>query len=256
MTAELRDSDEARSRVAFWYGQFPKSDLVRPRLAADLALVEPMRARALALVDSFERNLRWRQAEDLLYDLAYKGMLHDEIMEHLRTAQGLDLAVRREALVLGASLVESPSALDRTSRGVVSQAGAAPAAIRRALKQAETACRLAPDMANFQTTLGMARYRAGDYREAVATLARAAEIGAAYRDAANPATLAFTAMAQYQLGQHDAAHDALKRLRKLANEPPGVSEQAKAFLREAGQLIERNPAGPSRPAGAPPAGAH
>jgi hypothetical protein len=68
---------------------------------------------------------------------------------------------------------------------------------------------------------------------------------------AYPEDLAFTAMAHFQLGQRDVAHAALNRLRKLVEEPPGSSQQVKVFLREAEQLIERNPAAPPGPASTP-----
>jgi hypothetical protein len=80
----------------------------------------------------------------------------------------------------------------------------------------------------------------GTTRRAIAALARAHELGALDRAAPNPAALAFTAMAQYQLHQLDEARDTLNALRKLVNEPPGSTEQAKTFLREAEQLIEPN----------------
>jgi eukaryotic-like serine/threonine-protein kinase len=234
MTDELRDQDEARSRVAYWYGRLPDRDQVRDKLTADPALAEPVRRRALALVEEFGRSIALRRAEDLLAQLVAKGMLVHEILEHLRNEAGLDESVRREALALGVSLVENTHTLDRSSRSVVSRPGATPAAYQRALTQAETASRIAPHEADYQTTLGMALYRTGDYRGAIAALARVDEPGGA-----NPPALAFTAMAQYQLGQLGAAEEALKRLGKLVKDPPGSSEQAKAFFREAERLIER-----------------
>jgi eukaryotic-like serine/threonine-protein kinase len=243
MTAELRASDEARSRVAFWYGRLAGSSEVRNRLSDDHALVGPAHDEALALVDPVERNVRWRRAEDLLCELVSQGMLHDEILARVRTMPGVDESVRREALSLGTSLVELEGPLDRTSRAVVNQAGGEAPSYRRALVQAETACRRCPGNSIYRTTLGMAQYRTGNYREAVATLARALELGVFDRAAPNPAALAFTSMAQYQLHRLDEARDTLKALRKLVNEPPGSTEQAKTFLREAEMLIERKPAG-------------
>ena len=66
--------------------------------------------------------------------------------------------------------MENAEALNRTSRAVVRRPDAGPSAYRRALQQAETACRLAPYRDAYRTTLGIAQYRVGKYREAVDTL--------------------------------------------------------------------------------------
>src|SRR5207247_11377311 len=109
---------------------------------------------------------------------------------------------------------------------------------RFALHQAETACRLFPGQSLYRTTLGMAQYRAGQSREAVATLAqadllhRATPAGLAFLAGqlpqalvtlgqaqplrqAVPADLAFLAMAHHQLGDTDRATALFDRLRQI-----------------------------------------
>jgi tetratricopeptide (TPR) repeat protein len=103
-----------------------------------------------------------------------------------------------------------------------------------ALRQAQTACSLAPDKGEYQTTLGMAQYRAGAWQESVAILAKA--------DQAHPRqapVLAFLAMAHHQLGHKDEAKAALIRLHEVIKDPgfDRVGDQH-SFWREAEVLIE------------------
>ncbi len=64
-----------------------------------------------------------------------------------------------------------PASMRSVGRSCASR-GAAPEAYRLALQQAEAACRLEPGDGAMLNTLGVAQYRAGHYREAVATLTR------------------------------------------------------------------------------------
>jgi WD40 repeat protein len=103
-----------------------------------------------------------------------------------------------------------------------------------ALRQADTACRLAPESGAYRTTLGAAQYRAGRHEQARDTLAQAVQ----FRPA-DPAALAFLALAQYRLGQHEEARATLGRLRATMTKPEWAQQQeARAFLREAEALVE------------------
>src|SRR5262249_29638537 len=68
------------------------------------------------------------------------------------------------------TLPENAAALNRASWAVVRQPGVDTAMYQRALRHAEAACRAAPDVADYLTTLGAAYYRVGKYLEAVAAL--------------------------------------------------------------------------------------
>jgi tetratricopeptide (TPR) repeat protein len=65
---------------------------------------------------------------------------------------------------------QSAGALNDASWAAVRQPGADAAAYQRALRQAEAACGLAPDVADYLNTLGVAYYRVAKYPEAVAAL--------------------------------------------------------------------------------------
>jgi hypothetical protein len=99
-----------------------------------------------------------------------------------------------------------------------------------ALRQAETACRLAPGEDKYTITRGVALYRAGQYQDARDTLKKIHE------DV--PAALAFLAMAQHRLGEPRQAQEALARLRETMKQPAWAKDaEAQAFLREAEALL-------------------
>ena len=62
---------------------------------------------------------------------------------------------------------ESPYQLNAASRAVARRTHEKPAAYRLALRQAEAACRLEPNIGPYLTTLGMAQYQLGQYPETV-----------------------------------------------------------------------------------------
>ena len=102
-------------------------------------------------------------------------------------------------------------------------------------------------MARMLNTLGVAQYRAGHYREAVATLTESDRINSAGPLGLQPADLAFRALAHHRLGERDRACADLGRLRALMRktEHATISEN-QLFLREA-EAIELDLAFPSDP---------
>jgi tetratricopeptide (TPR) repeat protein len=109
--------------------------------------------------------------------------------------------------------------------------------------QAEEACRLEPQNGNYINTLGVAQYRLGQYQAAVETLARSEKLDTTLKDGPHPADLAFLAMAQYQLGHKEQAQATLARLREALTKPRWAKDaESAAFLGEATTLIEAKPA--------------
>ncbi|MFI5454569.1 MAG: protein kinase [Isosphaerales bacterium] len=229
---------EARSRVAFLFARLLTAEAVRERLAHDSSLAAPVRERALALVEPYRQSLARREAEDMISNLYSQGLFRAEVLERLRTDPGLSEPVRHEALALGETSVENPRFLNLASRAVVRRAGAPASAYQWASRQAESACLLAPYDGAIRTTLGMAQYRVGKYREAVDTLIRAGPLNANSERGSLAPDLAFLAMAQYRLGQREAAQATLDRLRKAVEQPDRANDdEARAFLGEAERLI-------------------
>jgi WD40 repeat protein/serine/threonine protein kinase len=195
-----------------------------------------------------ERRLRREAAEEidkLPSTLGFK----DEILAHLRTLTlpSLSELQREHVLAIAERLSEDPLRLNRASY-VARQPGLDAAQYRRALRLAEAARDLAPPGLNFSpsyppaTHIGMARYRLGEYREAVDALtASEASIAAlsSQLKTGTPWNLAFLAMAHHRLGEHETARAVLARLHELMKSPGWTSRvDLQTYLSEAEALIE------------------
>jgi hypothetical protein len=216
-----------------------------------------------------------REARGLVQFLFAKLLPRSEVLAAIRADATINHSVRQEALKLAETYTENANALNDASWAVVSKPGADPAAYERALRQAEAACRLAPNNAMYLNTLGVAHYRVGKYPEALQTLTRSdlafafwnwsraksagartvAAVAAGTGEAgpftalacflggtlrySRPADLAFLAMAQHQLGQKEPAQATLARLRQTMKQPSEAKNvEAQHFLREAEALID------------------
>jgi hypothetical protein len=85
----------------------------------------------------------------------------------------------------------------------------------------------------------MAQYRVGQYQAAVETLARFEKLNARPMDGLHPVDLAFLATGQHQLGRKEQAQATLARLREAMKELRWAKDaDSAAFLREAETLIE------------------
>ena len=216
LTPELRVLEKARSVVTYLISKKLPTVEVLDRIRHDITISEPVRAKALALVGPFEHDSLARQAERRVEVLYSEGLLRPEVLENLRSNSSLSEPERRPALTLAESVLENAVNLNQDSWRVVRQSGAGAAAYDRALRQAEAACRLIPDRSDFLSTLGLAQYRAGRYREAVATLEHADELNnAAHAGSSLPRDLAILALVRHRLGRIDAARETLGRLRGL-----------------------------------------
>jgi serine/threonine protein kinase/tetratricopeptide (TPR) repeat protein len=112
---------------------------------------------------------------------------------------------------------------------------------QRAVELAKKATELAPQQGAFWNTLGAARYRAGDWKAAVAALNKSM----ALRQGGDADDWLFLAMAKWQLGDHDAARrhydQAVQWLEN--NNPEGPSagtnaEELHRFRSEAAAVLE------------------
>jgi hypothetical protein len=178
------------------------------------------------------------------------GHLRDEVKEVIHAQTGLDPEVRAIALELARTryIVRE---LNEASWVVAREPGHDPAAYRLALRRAESAygdvrdSRDVYEPPELLNTLGVAQYRVGLYREALATLTRSN----ALNGGRVPGDLAFLALAQQRLGQPEAARRTLAQLRAAMKTPPGRTglSEAAAFLGEAEALIELDPAFPTDP---------
>jgi WD40 repeat protein/serine/threonine protein kinase len=237
LTPELQVLREARDLVEFHFAKSLPTAEVLDRIRHDGTISKPVRRRALELAEPYGHNLVVHEADRLVESLYSKPMFRSEVLASLRADPALRQPVRQEALALAEQIPENPGSLSSASWNAVRQPGAEPAAYRLALRQAETACRLVPDNGTYLTTLGMAEYRVGKDREAVAALERADRIKKDLQESPDPPDLAFLALAHHRLGQTDQARAVLSRLRELMKKAERArDEPAQAFLREAEAL--------------------
>jgi WD40 repeat protein len=233
MTPELRAVHRAKEAIAALFAQSLSTPEVLDRVRSASVLGPEARRCALELAGPYRESLVTQQAEQLVESLYERGMLRPEAQSSLRKAVSLAKPVRLRALALTEQIPEYPDRLDNLSREEVRRPGADPAAYHLALRQAETACRLVPDNVDLLSTLGMAQYRAGRYRDALATLTRISRLHAESQRVLGVADLAFMTMSQLQLGQVEEAQQSLNRLRQVLKAPVyDRNGPAYALLRE------------------------
>jgi hypothetical protein len=187
----------------------------------------------------------WYGAEArALVESKFKELLfRDEVLASLHSDKSLLEDLRKVALELAHEWEEEPCDLDEASWKVVKSPGAKPEDYSLALRRAEAACRLAPQVAQYLSTLGAAQYRTGRNQEALSSNAEAASLSGAAVAGIKPWEFAFQAMAHWQLGHTKEAEQALARSRDLMKIPRWAQNQdAKGCLKEAEALIDASPA--------------
>jgi WD40 repeat protein len=188
-----------------------------------------------------------QQAFGLVESLFAKAMLKPEVVDSLRKNETIAEDVRQEALALAEGWRANGNLLNVASWAVVGKPGEEPASYRRALLQAEEACRWDPENGDYLNTLGVAQYRVGKYQQSVETLSRSVKLNVPRFEGAPPADLAFLAMAHHQLGQKEQAREFMKSLRDAMEKPRWANdEEAQAFLREAKALLPGTAAAPNK----------
>jgi tetratricopeptide (TPR) repeat protein len=173
-----------------------------------------------------------REATGLLAGLFGKPLCKADVIDFVKTTPTIRLQVRQKALALVDQYREEGNAnrYHQAAWDTIRRAYLTALPYRLALRQAETACRLAPGEDKHTLTRGVALYRAGQYQDARDTLKKIHE------DV--PAALAFLAMAQHRLGESRQAQEALARLRECMQQPGRAEDtEAQAFLREAEALL-------------------
>jgi WD40 repeat protein/serine/threonine protein kinase len=193
-----------------------------------------------------ERRLR-REAAALMNDLPTDLVLKDEILAYLRSLPSLSEPLRQQALIMAEGLPEDPWRLNLASVHVAMQPGLDAAQYRLALRRGEAARDLAYPGFLFErhhhamTSIGIAHYRLGEYREAVQALTSSEAYYAARSPAHKygmPLNLAFLVMAQHRLGEETTALATLARLHSRMNDPAWASrDDLRTFMREAEDLI-------------------
>jgi tetratricopeptide (TPR) repeat protein len=177
----------------------------------------------------------------LLEFLFSKPLRKTDVREYLRSSPAVRHEVRKKALALIDRYREEQGweRYHAAARHVVRQPYLNVSQYQFAWQQAQAAYQLAPEPSACLTTLGLAQYRLGQYEAAVETLARSEKLRATRADS-HPADLAFLAMAQYQLGRKEQAQATLARLREALRNPQWAKDgEIAALLGEAEALMVR-----------------
>jgi WD40 repeat protein len=225
---------EARGLVQFLIAKPLPPDEAAAAIRRDSTVTDAVRQQALAWVEPFWRSHVRYEAACFVQPLFDRPLLRAEVLAAIRADARLTDVVRQEALKLAETMPENADAFNRASWDVVCKPGADAAAYQRALRQAETACRLAP-VPDHQSTLGIAYYRMEKYPEALATLEKSlAENTSKGSDAKD---LYFLAMCHYRLGNAAKARECFERAKASHERNDAQSEELKQFRNEAETLL-------------------
>jgi WD40 repeat protein len=164
--------------------------------------------------------------------------LKAQVIEELRKNRTITDEVRRRALDLAQLYTDEPDRFQQAAWEVIRHRGAAEGTYRRAHDWIQIALQLEPNRGVSLTSLGITQYRLERYAEALDTLVRAAKLD----QAAEPANLAFQAMAEQALGHVEEAGARLNDLRQVMKKP-GLArdEEALSFLAEAQSCVGKHP---------------
>ncbi len=180
-----------------------------------------------------------REAYLLLGPLYDRLVTRSAVLEYLSADTILSPPLREEARVRAERYLQDSNRLNTLSWNVVRQPRASESDYRRALLQAEEACRLSPGSGELLNTLGVAQYRAGQYQKAVETLTASDRAQAGQSGGSHPADLAFLAMAHYSLGQKDMAEAVRERLRKAMKQGRWANDaESRAMAQEAEAMLQ------------------
>jgi WD40 repeat protein/tRNA A-37 threonylcarbamoyl transferase component Bud32 len=160
------------------------------------------------------------------------------VLDYLGTKAVLSRPLREEAQARAERYLQSPEVLNDRSWRVVRQPGLPKSAYQHALLQAQEACLVAPGNGELLNTLGVARYRAGQYPAALESLTESDRLQSPRYQGSHPADLAFLTMTYHALGQKEKAEAFLLRLREAMKQTRWARDaEARAFLQEAEALL-------------------
>jgi tetratricopeptide (TPR) repeat protein len=233
---------EARGLVQFLIAKPLPLDEASAAIRRDPTITEAVREQALAWVEPFWRSQVRYEAACVVEPLFDKPLLRAEVLARIRADAGLSQPVRQEALELAETRPENAPRLNEASWIVVREPGAGAAAYQGALGQAEAACRLAPNDADYLCTLGVAYYRVGKYREAVTTLEKS--LPRPSSRGADSCDLYFLALCHHRLGNAAKAQECFERAkdshqRNAARLLRQLSEELQWFRSEAERMLEK-----------------
>jgi hypothetical protein len=237
LSPEVLTDSEARSLVKLYVSKGITKTEVIENLLANSTITESVRQKALAVVEDHWNGAIHQKSSRLVCSLFDKPMVRQDILDCIRENNALSQQVRREALALAEHWRASAGPFYNASWAVVRKADADASTYLLALRQAEEACRLAPEVPQFLELLGAAQYRTGKYEQAASTLAFCDQLS--NKESERPAYLAFLAMAHCCIGRPENAQDCLNRLRERMKDPAWANmDDMQSCLHEAETLLQ------------------
>jgi WD40 repeat protein len=236
-TADARDQRtrrEAWSLVRFHCAKAVAPEELAACIDHDPTVSEDVKKAANSVAETYWRSLADREASQVVASLFGQGLFREEVVDHIRTSPTITSRICVRAVALAASASEIPFALSEASWSVVRKPGASAAELSRAVRQAEAAFRLAPALGAIPTTLGVAYYRIGKYKEAIDVLNAAEELYAKSGAASYPPNLAVLSICHLKLGNSKEARTIRECLSRVARLPKWLNwPEAHQFIREA-----------------------
>jgi hypothetical protein len=245
-TPQSQARDEARGWVRFLVARLASEAEVRDRITRDQTRSSTVRAAALEMARGFWEMRVNRRAEEFVYPLFNRLLLHEDVIDALRAQPAADPEVQAACVKLAETWSEWSQICDEAACRLILKPGQPAASYERGLRLARAACWQEPGVGIFLSTLGIAEYRAGLVAEALATLTRSNTLNQGKK----PDDLALLAMAHQRLGQTAEARAMLDRLSELMRQEDfagGQGDQGRALLAEAEAVVLYDPIFPADP---------
>jgi WD40 repeat protein/serine/threonine protein kinase len=245
MTSERFNLREARGIVAYRTEQRLQESELMKRIREDITITDAVRQCALHLAPAYWHAVVEGEAARLVQSLFAKPLSRDETIKRIKEETDIWEPVRKRALALAKEIAENLQAIQIASWSTAINPGYAAGQYARALAQAERLCQFKPEDPYVMQLMGMAQYRAGKYKEAVAALDRIEQLHALERVGQNDRAFmtvlryAFLAMAQHQAGRSANARETSKLLQDAVKLriTPGQDRIAASVVREAQSLV-------------------
>jgi tetratricopeptide (TPR) repeat protein len=158
-------------------------------------------------------TIRRRAVEPLVERLFEEHLLMANVIQLLEDNTSLSRDLREAAIRTARARGDHIEELNELSWKIVRRSGQSVEAYQEALRRAKAVCTIRP-IAIHLNTLGIAKYRVGQFEEAIATLGDANRLNKnSYNHASD---LLFIAMCHYRLGHFEEANARLVEARKMA----------------------------------------
>jgi hypothetical protein len=218
LTPEIEIDRRARFIVDSAFRNDLELEHAMAMISADETITDEVRQKALKLARTSATAYLDRAVVAVIDPLFARPLFRDEVIEALRDDRRLTDPVRRHALALAVDYPENVERLVHDCDIAVAVPGRTSKQYERALREAETICRLQDRELEHWSLLAMAQYRVGQYSLALATFQAHSQLGSP-EPYVRVRELSFMAMAQHRLSRADEARKTLAQAREIMKRP-------------------------------------